>query len=97
MIDATLYARKCDITGEGMSEGYLLEREGMYIKYEDDLVKYLRTEYAEDWEEDDRTLSDDFVLNDSYEAGYYMWTEWRDKDDMQYLECEGKLYEIELY
>jgi len=98
MKDASLWARKCDVTGEGMSAGYLLEQEDMYIKYEKDLLSYLKTEYAEDWETDDgRTLSDDFILEDAFDAGYYLYTEWTDKDDMQYIECEGKLYEFEMY
>ena len=36
------YARKCDITNEGMNEGYCIQDGLMYIKYEEDMIKHLR-------------------------------------------------------
>ena len=40
--DRILYARKCDITGEGMNEGYCIQDGLMYIKYEKDMIKHIR-------------------------------------------------------
>ena len=36
------YARKCDVTGEGMNEGYCIQDGLMYIKYEKDMIKHIR-------------------------------------------------------
>jgi hypothetical protein len=97
--DRILYARKCDITGEGMNEGYCIQDGLMYIKYEKDMIKHIREvekegnlEYDKDVSEG--RLTDDFLLNDYYEADYYYWTEWECEDDLQYEEVNGKLIEI---
>ena len=37
-----LHPRKWDITGEGMSSGYLIGEGAMYIKYDSDMIKHLR-------------------------------------------------------
>lgn len=76
-----LYARKCDITGVGMNEGFLLPDVGMYIKKESDLIKYLR----ENGDTKYNNASDDFILNESFEHGYHIWTEWRQDEDISYL------------
>lgn len=75
------YARKCDITGEGMNEGFFLPDIGMYIKKESDLIKYLR----ENGDSKYNNASDDFILNESYEHGYHVWTEWYEDEDISYL------------
>ena len=36
------YARKCDITSEGMNEGYCILDGMMYIKYEKDMINILK-------------------------------------------------------
>ena len=71
----------------------------MYIKYEKDMIKHIREvekegnlEYDKDVSEG--RLTDDFLLNDYYEADYYYWTEWECEDDLQYEEVNGKLIEI---
>ena len=58
------YARACDITGEGMNEGYCIGDGHMYIKYEVDLIKHIRDAEKEG--------------NSEYNADYY--TEWEDED-----------------
>ena len=94
-----LYARQCDITGEGMNEGYCIQDGLMYIKYEKDMIKHIREvekegnlEYDKDISEG--RLTDDFLLNDYYNADYYYWTEWECEDDLQYEEVNGKLIEL---
>ena len=57
MMDATLWARKCEVTGETMSEGYLVY-DDVTIKEEKDLIEYLRKADPDMWE----GVSDDFVL-----------------------------------
>jgi hypothetical protein len=98
--DRILYSRQCDITGEGMNEGYCIQDGLMYIKYEKDMIKHIREvekegnlEYDKDISEG--RLTDEFLLNDYYEADYYYWTEWECEDDLQYEEVNGKLIELE--
>lgn len=85
------YARRCDITGEGMNEGYIVGEGMMHIKYEKDLIALIRS-----WGVDENNeLSDDFILSESYENEEYYWTEWECPTDIQYEEVNGKLIEIE--
>ena len=90
-----LYARQCDVTEEGMNEGYCIQDGLMYIKYEKDMIKHLREVEREDNPAYDKGLSDDFLLNDYYEADYYYWTAWECESDLQYEEVNGKLIELE--
>ena len=84
------YARRCDITGEGMNEGYIVGDGFMHIKYEKDLIALIRS-----WGVDENNeLSDDFILNESYENEEYYWTEWECEDDIQYEEVDGELIEL---
>ena len=91
----TLWARKCDITNEGMNEGYSVQDGLMYIKYESDLLKHIReVEKEDDYSFSliaEGSLTDDFLLNDYYEADYYCYTEWECEDDKQFIELDGIL------
>lgn len=101
--DRILYARQCDITKEGMNEGYCIEDGLMYIKYEKDMIKHLR-EKDKDMENIElmnnvfskKTTTDKELLDIYYENEYYYWTEWEweDEDELQYEEIDGKLIEI---
>ena len=97
--DRILFARQCDITKEGMNEGYCIEDGLMYIKYEKDMIKHIREiekegnlEYDKDISEG--RLTDDFLLNEYYDDEYYYWTEWECESDLQYEEVNGKLIEL---
>ena len=89
--DRILYARQCDITGEGMNEGYCIQDGLMYIKYVEDMIKHLR---ELDVELSLRTPLDEELLNIYYDDDYYYWTEWECEDDLQYEEINGKLIEL---
>jgi len=89
--DRILYARQCDITGEGMNEGYCIQDGLMYIKYVEDMIKHLR---ELDVELSLRTPLDEELLNVYYDDDYYYWTEWECEDDLQYEEVNGKLIEL---
>ncbi len=89
--DRILYARQCDITKEGMNEGYCIEDGLMYIKYEKDMIKHLR----ELDELSAKGLSNKELLDIYYDDEYYYWTEWECEDDLQYEEVNGKLTEID--
>ena len=92
------YARKCDITGEGMNEGYCIQDGLMYIKYEKDMIKHLRDVEKEGNPEYDELvaegrLTDEYLLNDYYESDYYYYTDWFDtidEEDEWYTE-DGRL------
>ena len=89
--DRILYARQCNITGEGMNEGYCIQDGLMYIKYVEDMIKHLR---ELDVELSLRTPLDEELLNVYYDDDYYYWTEWECEDDLQYEEVNGKLIEL---
>ena len=85
---STKYARACDITGEGMNEGYCIRDGNMYIKYEADLIKHIRDAEKEGNSEYTDDMTDEFLLNDYYNAGYYYKTDWEDEDDMLFIAME---------
>ena len=84
------YARKCSITGEGMNEGYIVG-DCTTIKYEKDLITLIRS-----WNVDEnKELSDEYILAESYKLEEYFWTMWEDESEYQYEEINGKLIEIQ--
>ena len=86
-----LFARKCDVTGEGMNEGYCIEDGLMYIKHKKDMIKHLRGIENVVVHE----LTDDILMSEYYNADYYYWTEWECESDLQYEEVNGELIELE--
>jgi len=95
------WARQCDVTLEGMNEGYCIDDGMMYIKYEKDMLEWLR---SKDWafENEDGAQVDvtkfeaQELLEWAYNEEIYYWTEWFEKEDIQYQEIGGRLIEIEL-
>lgn len=73
MRKAYKFARKCDITGEGMSEGWCIGGGEMYIKYLNDVRKWVK----DNW---DMTLEEAYEDDDD---GFY-WTSWEDEDEYEY-------------
>ena len=65
------YARKCEITGEGMNEGFVFGDGAGYCKYEKDALIMAKKEGFK-------------TLEEAYKSGAYYWTEWEDKEDYQY-------------
>ena len=85
------YARQCSITGEGMNDGYVVGDGEMHIKYEKDLITLIRS-----WGADkNNELSDEFILDESWQHEEYYWTAWEDESEYHYEEVNGKLIEIE--
>ncbi len=80
----TKYARRCDVSGEGMNEGYLIGEGLMYIKYDSDMVKHIEESGYDS-------------LDEAYMDDYYYYTEWECEDDIQYIEVNGVLMPIEDY
>ena len=42
-----IFARQCDVTGEGMNSGFCILDGDMYIKHEKDMVRHLRENFAD--------------------------------------------------
>jgi len=94
------YARKCDVTGEDMNEGYCIQEGFMYIKYEKDMIKHIRELEKDgnlDYDKDvaEGRLTNDFLFNDYYDSDYYYYTNWECEDDIQYHEIDGVLTEVD--
>ena len=96
-----LYARKCDITGEGMNEGWCWGDGIFYSKHRADTIKELRKDLLnssianEGGRLEIESWTDDAILQMSYDADILYWTSWEDEDYYEYKEVNGELIEIE--
>lgn len=86
----TKFARKCDVTGEGMNKGWIWGEGAFYTKYLPDTIKELRKDYPEQSE-----LSEDKLLEWAVEEEFLYHTDWEEEEDYQYELIEGVLIEIE--
>lgn len=77
------YARKCSVTGKGMNEGYVFNDGEMYFYNEKDLIQFLRDR------DDNKDLSDDFLLNEAYNQDEYYYTEWNEVDEDEWYDADG--------
>ena len=100
------YARKCDITGRGMNEGYCWGDGMFYTATSEDTIKELRSDIVksegdEYWSTSkDRLLvmTDEELLDWGYEQDMYYYTEWYDEEYCEgdtYYDKEGNEYEVE--
>ena len=94
------YARKCDITGLGMNEGWYDEdgRKISYIKNEADVIPYIKGIIKEDEQFKDElpNITNDRVLDIAFNFYNIYWTEWEDESEYEFIiNKEGKLVEIE--
>ena len=95
--DVTLWARQCEISGEGMNEGYFFD-DTMYIANDKDLINTLRSKDYTPEDEDGNQLqahdmTDQELMEWAYNEEIYYWTEWFDDEDVQYAEIDGVMYE----
>ena len=99
--EKVFWAEQCSITLEGMNKGYCVDDGCVYIKYEKDMIEWLR---SKDWEfenEDGLTinvakLDDKDLLEWAFNDEICYWTEWTEEEDIQFQEINGKLINIEL-
>ena len=74
-----LFARKCDVTGVGMNEGWVVGDGEYYIANEGDAIKWC--------------LDNGYVsLDDAYEDEAVYWTAW--EDDKQYADYGRGLVDV---
>ena len=64
------FARKCDATGQGMNQGYVVGDGELYFSEKKHLVDWIRSRGGMDG------LSDEFILTESYINDEYYYTEW---------------------
>lgn len=90
------YARKCDVTGEGMNKGFVIGDGNMYISTQELLLSHLRKlDYLDSNNVSSSTIEGDQELMDFfYNDDYYYYTEWKDSLDKQYQLVNGTLIEI---
>jgi len=74
------YVRVCDVTSEGMNEGFCIEDGHMYIKNKSDMINHIKSVGYK-------------TLDEAYNDEYYYYTEWYEVFDEQdeYYTKDGKL------
>ena len=93
----TKYARRCDATGKGINEGYVVGDGELYFEKQSDLLIHLK-EY--NWidcngKSSKEITNEDELLEFFYNEDYYYYTEWDEIDDDVYYDAEGNEYETE--
>ena len=88
------FARRCDATGKGMNEGYVVGDGELYFASKDDLLEHLRG--IRNW--CDVNVSklckdEDDLLSFFYDQEYYYYTEWEEIDDDEWYDEDGNLYD----
>lgn len=82
------YARRCDATGLGINEGYVVGDGELYFGEEKHLIEHLRSRGGMDG------LSDEFILKEAYLSDEYYYTEWDEVDDDEWYDADGNAIEI---
>lgn len=86
------YARRCDITGKGINDGYCYGDGEMYFSEKKYLVKYLREMNAGL----ENNLTDKDILTEAYENEEYYYTTWEEIEEGEnYFDAEGNEYTAE--
>ena len=87
-VEGQYYARQCDITGEGMYEGWVVDGGLMYFKYESDAIAYCQNELK-------MTLAEAYEDSEDNGGDGFYWTAWEDESDFQYILVDGVLVDYE--
>lgn len=77
----TKFYRKCDATGEGMNEGWVVGDGDLYFKYERDAMQWCK----------DNGYNG---IQSAFDEDVMYWTEWEDENDYQYILIDGELHEL---
>ncbi len=77
------FARRCDATGRGMNEGYVVGDGELYFSEKEHLLEHLR---GLDWVDANGNRSadltdDEDIMEYFYNEDYYYYTEWEEIDD----------------
>ena len=77
------YARLCSVTGEGMNDGWVVDTELKYFKYEADALAYaIKLGYTN--------------IEDAFDHDVMYYTEWEIENEMYYyaIDKDGNVTEI---
>ena len=90
------YARKCDATGRGMNDGYVVGAGDLHFSEKQHLIDYLR---GVEWEDSNGVSSSDMKTDDDlmdyfYNEEFYYYTECEEIDDDLYYDEDGNEYEL---
>lgn len=88
-----MYARKCDVTGKGMNEGWYFENSGDYASTKEAMIQLCRKHYPEH-----KGLTDKKLVDIIYDDEGVYWTTWYDEEYCEgdvYYDAEGNEFEIE--
>jgi hypothetical protein len=82
------YARKCDATGVGMNEGYVVGAGDLHFSKKQYLIEYLR---GVEWEDSNGVSSSEIetdadLMDYFYNEEFYYYTEWEETDDDVYYD-----------
>jgi hypothetical protein len=94
MVNMERFARRCDATGKGINEGYVVGDGELYYASKDDLLDHLKS--IQDFcgvKVSKLCKDDDELLEFFYDEDYYYYTEWEEIDDDCYYDAEGNEYE----
>lgn len=89
-VEGRKYARQCDITGEGMDKGWVVNNSETYIKYESDAYAFCKKHW-------NQTLKEAYDESERLGGDAFYHTEWDDESDYQYILKEGVLISLEDY
>jgi hypothetical protein len=95
------FARKCDVTGRGMNEGWVWGEGTYYTSTKEVTIAELRSDIQDGAYDFDEVgadallkLSDDELLQYAYDSDVLYYTEWEEIDDDVYYDAEGNEFKI---
>jgi hypothetical protein len=74
------YARRCDVTGRGINEGYVFRDGEMYASDKDSAIYVATKHYGYD------------SLSDCYDNGMCYYTEWNEVDEDEWYDEDGSIH-----
>ncbi len=100
MVIKERFARKCDVTGRGMNEGWVWMEGAFYTSTIENTIAELRKDIADGaWDFDEvgsdklLEMSDQELLQYAHDSDILYYTEWEEIDDDCYYDAEGNEYE----
>ena len=95
------FARRCDVTGRGMSCGWVWEGGSFYTSTEDITLEEFRIAinrgeyvYLNRTKAELLRMSDYELMSFGYDNNIFYYTEWYEIDDDYYYDAEGNEYEV---
>ncbi len=87
------FPRYCDVTGQGMWDGYCIEEGRFYAKSKKALLEIIAKHYP-DYMTADQT--DEFDEEAAFEDGVYYWTDWMNSPADDFHEPRQTILSLEI-